>query len=305
MRTTKENPRNPTCIARVNQAIDYVIGNLSDNLRLENVARAADLSQFHFHRVFQAIVGTTLTDFVKRRRLEKALQLMAFTDERSLTKIALKVGFASSSDFSRCFKQHYSVPPSAFDIAAWRAANRAELITQLPTQTSSFHIAGPHEERNSDEFKVVIRDLPARSVAYIRVSNPYREDAVWKASQQIVAWAEGRSLADGKWLGYQWENPEITPLKDCHYYVAVEAEGIEAHGEIGRYDFPPMTVAQVEVRGDIELELRALQWLYGGWLASSGYVPDDLPCFEAWQGRPYGLGQTYFELDVQLPVRRA
>jgi AraC family transcriptional regulator len=65
-----------------------------------------------------------------------------------------------------------------------------------------------------------------------------------------------------------------------------------------------MVVAEVELRGGIDLELRALQWLYGTWLPRSGFVPDDHPCFEAWIGRPFAYGTDYFELHVQLPVRR-
>ena len=61
---------------------------------------------------------------------------------------------------------------------------------------------------------------------------------------------------------------------------------------------------QVEVRGGVELELRALQWLYGVWLPRSGYVPDDQPCFEAFIGRPFAHGMEHFELHAHLPVRR-
>jgi AraC family transcriptional regulator len=158
---------------------------------------------------------------------------------------------------------------------------------------------------NPDGFKVRIRDLPARTVAYIRVSDPYRVDAVPRATQRLLAWAERHNLADGQWLGYQWENPELVPLEQCLYHVAVEAERFTTSGEVGRFRFPPMVVAQVEIRGGINLELRALQWLYGSWLPRSGYVPDDHPGFEAWIGRPFAHGMEHFEIYAQLPVRRA
>lgn len=58
-------------------------------------------------------------------------------------------------------------------------------------------------------------------------------------------------------------------------------------GEVGRYRFPPMTVAEVAIRGGLDLELRALQWIYGFWLSRSGFVPDNQPAFEAWMGRPF------------------
>jgi AraC family transcriptional regulator len=57
------------------------------------------------------------------------------------------------------------------------------------------------------------------------------------------------------------------------------------------------------VRGSIELEQRALDWLFGSWLPRSGYLPADQPCFEAWIGRPFGHGYEHFELCVQLPVK--
>jgi AraC family transcriptional regulator len=65
----------PSCsyAERVNLAIDHVVRHLGEPLRLADVARAARLSPFHFHRVFQVLVGETLTEFVKRLRLERAL----------------------------------------------------------------------------------------------------------------------------------------------------------------------------------------------------------------------------------------
>ena len=79
----------------------------------------------------------------------------------------------------------------------------------------------------------------------------------------------------------------------------------EPAGDIGRFAFPPMRVAQAVVRGDIELEARAIDWLYKTWLPTSGYVPDDQPAFEAWIGRPFAHGNEHFEIACQLPIKLA
>lgn len=307
MRTrVKTRAATPTAyVERVNLAIDHVAGHLGEPLRLADVARAARLSPFHFHRVFQALVGETLAEFVKRLRLERALVTMAHAPRSSLTTIALQCGFSSSSDFSRCFKQRYGTAPSTFDVKGWREAHGSELQAMVGGPASRFHLSGSPATGNPDGFHVTIRDLPARTVAYIRVLDPYRGDAVASATRRLVTWAERHSLADGQWLGYQWDNPEISSLEDCQYHVAVEAERFVPRGEIGRFRFPPMVVAQVEVRGGLDLELRALQWLYGTWLPKSGYVPDDQPGFEAWIGGPFAHGTEHFELYAQLPVKRA
>jgi AraC family transcriptional regulator len=294
---TKRPATSASYVERVNRAIDHVVGHLREPIRLADLARAARLSPFHFHRVFQALVGETPADFVKRLRLDLALGLMARPRPPALTSIALSSGFSSSSDFTRSFKARFGVPPSAFDVHTWRSAHAGELETlvaaaKLPPRT------------NPDRFRVRLRDLAARTVAYIRVDRPYRGDTVFRATQRLMSWADHHGLGDGQWLGYQWDNPEITSLDECRYYIAVEADAFTPRGEIGRYRFPPMTVADVEMKGGIDLELRALQWLYGTWLPRSGYVPDDQPGFEAFVGRPFALGGEYFELNLQVPVRR-
>lgn len=307
MRTSKK-PRSATATAyieRINRAIDHIVDRLGEPLRLGDVARAARLSPFHFHRVFQALLGETPADFVKRLRLERALGMMAHARSESLTSIALACGFASSSDFSRCFKQRFGVPPSRFELDGWRAAHGDALAATIPGGFERPCLERLLPRSNPDQFRVRIRDLPARTVAYIRVSRPYEGDAVLKAIERLMAWAERLGYADSQWLGYQWDNPEITSLEDCRYYVAVVAEEFVPKGEIGRFEFPPMVVAEVEIRGDIHLELRALQWIYGSWLPRSGYVPDDQPGFEAWIGRPFAHGYETFAIRAQIPIRRA
>src|SRR5262249_32928434 len=159
-------------------------------VRLRDRGVSAMLSPFHFHRVFQALVGSTPADFVKRLRLEKALGLMWRDRSMSLTTIALGCGFSSSSDFSRCFRQRYGVPPSSFDIKAWREAHGAELDPILAHATSLPLIDRLPPRHNPDSFRVKIRELPSRTVAYIRVDKPYQGTGVIEAVQTLVAWAE-------------------------------------------------------------------------------------------------------------------
>jgi AraC family transcriptional regulator len=290
-------------VKRINRAIDYIVQNLDQPLKLEIIARAACFSPFHFHRIFRAMVGETLNQFIKRLRLERALWILSHQPARTLTEISLACGFSSQSDFSRSFKERYGVPPSGFDVDALRAQRREDLVEASFAPEARPRLREPGND-NPDGFSVQLKELPARTVAYIRVLDPYRPNVVARAARRLVAWAEQHHLADGRWLGYQWEDPEIVALKDCRYDVAVEVPDVKPSGEIGRFDFPPMLVAQVEVRGSLELELRALDWLIGAWLPNSGYVPTDQPFFEAWNGRPFQHGEEYFELFVEIPVEK-
>jgi AraC family transcriptional regulator len=292
-------------LARINRAIDLIVQDLAQPWSLEAVAAAAGVSPFHFHRVFKAAMGETLAQFVKRLRLERALYLMTHAPRRPLTEVALDCGFSSSSDFSRSFRQHFGQAPRRFDLAAFRETRRSEFDRLLAGDGAAPRPQLPEPGANPDGFEARLRELPARTVAYVRVFEPYREGAAQAAFECLLRWAEPRGLADGQWLGYMWDEPEIVALADCRYDVGLVVDAAVPEGEVGVFRFPPMRVAEVEVRGDILREVRALDWLYKTWLPHSGCVPADHPVFEAWIGRPFAHGNGHFELHCQLPVTTA
>ena len=281
-------------VARVNRAIDFVVQNPAERLDLEQLARVACFSSFHFHRIFKALVGETVAAFVKRARLQRAIRLMALRPDASLTEIALACGFASSSDFSRSFKQGYGVPPRAFDVSEFRDEKRDKITpgtARLP----------PGE--NPDGFQVSLRDHPSRFVAYVRVRDCFTPGVVRAAAERHIRWAEAHGCAQRQWLGYMWDDPQVVPMGQCRYDLGVEIpQPIRGGGEVGCIELPPMRVAQIEVRGDVDLEVRAIDWFYGTWLPSSRFVPDDQPTFEAFRGLPFAHGDAYFELDAEFPV---
>jgi AraC family transcriptional regulator len=287
-------------LERVNRAIDYITNHLSASLKLEDVARVAHFSPFHFHRIFRAIAGETVHDFVKRLRCERALYLIAHSDGRTLTEIALACGFGSSSDFSRSFRQHFGVAPRAFDVDALRRSRRDEMARAMSGQTRLEILPSG---ANPDNFVAHLRRLPARRVAYLRVFKPYEGGRAMAATAQLVTWARERGLAGGQWLGYQWDDPEIVPLDRCRYDIGVEIpESVRLDAGISETRFAPMTVAEIDIAGAVDLELRALDWLFTTWLPHSGFEPDDQPCFEAFNGEPFADGSGHYSLRVQLPV---
>ncbi|MFT7616853.1 MAG: AraC family transcriptional regulator [Planctomycetota bacterium] len=294
----------PDYVLRVNWAIDFILENLQAPLKLDDIAKVACFSPFHFHRVFKALLGETLSDFITRVRLERAIRIMSFDKNKSMTQVALTCGLGSSSNFSRVFKQQYGVPPSRFDIAGLREQRHEEINNSSSEFTDGLRLERLPPGENPDNFVIRMRELPERTVAYIRSLDPYRNGIVTGAVERLMFWAEARKLADGNWLGYMWDDPQIVAHKDCRYDVGLEVTDVTPEGEIGKLQFPAMLVAEVEMKGSIELEQRALDWLYGTWLPTSGYVPSAQPCFESWIGRPFAHGFEHFELNVQLPVER-
>jgi AraC family transcriptional regulator len=218
----------------------------------------------------------------------------------SLTEVALACGLTSSSDFSRSFRVRYGVSPRGLDVDRFRAQRRADMLGTLVPHERHRQARLPAGE-NPDGFRIRLRRVPARRVVHLRVLRPY-EGGVPGAAARLVAWAEARGLADGQWLGYQWEDPETVPLAQCRYDVGLEIpRDVTIDGDVSVVEFPAMVLAEIDVVGTVDQEVRALDWLYKTWLPTSGFVPDHQPCFEAWHGKPFADG-VEVRLRVQLAV---
>lgn len=121
MMDTQANDRNQKYlreeyVSRINSVIDYIEANIDTDLSLGNIATAANFSQFHFHRIFHAMVGETLSQFIQRIRLEKAATLLVNNPKKSITEIALECGFSGSAAFARAFRDAFHMTATE-----WRA----------------------------------------------------------------------------------------------------------------------------------------------------------------------------------------
>jgi AraC family transcriptional regulator len=84
---------------------------------LESTAKEAGLSPFHFLRLFARVLGVTPHQYLVRSRLRRAARLLA-DDARSITDVALDVGFGDLSNFVRTFRRAAGVSPRSFRRAA-------------------------------------------------------------------------------------------------------------------------------------------------------------------------------------------
>ncbi len=95
------------------KAIEYIKGNLSGDLSLNNVAACVSLSPVHFHNTFKVAVGKTLHEFVEEQRLKEAINLLV-TSNMTLSEIAYTCGFSSQSYFSFVFKRKMKTTPRKY-----------------------------------------------------------------------------------------------------------------------------------------------------------------------------------------------
>lgn len=89
----------------------FVEDHLSEPLLLDDLAREARLSPYHFARSFKASTGMAPHEFVTMRRMERAKALL-LTTRHSVPEVAYSVGHANLSHFRRLFRRHTGLRPS-------------------------------------------------------------------------------------------------------------------------------------------------------------------------------------------------
>ncbi len=95
------------------RAKDLADARYFEPLRVDDLARAAGLSRFHFSREFRRAFGESPHGYLLTRRLERAAALLRSTD-RTVAEICFAVGMQSVGSFTSSFTRTYGVSPTAY-----------------------------------------------------------------------------------------------------------------------------------------------------------------------------------------------
>lgn len=105
-----ENMLRPGSDESTEKAIAYINENLDKPLSVHSIAKSVGVSKSALYRSFHVQIGYPIGRYINKRRVEKATEMLADT-RLSIEEIALRVGFADGSYFSKTFKKEMGVPP--------------------------------------------------------------------------------------------------------------------------------------------------------------------------------------------------
>jgi AraC family transcriptional regulator len=111
-----EQSRNPLATlatATLARVIDYVDAHLQESITLDDLAREANLSKFHFARAFRGTVGITPHRYVTEMRMARAAELLV-GGRQTIPTVAAMCGYSSTARFTATFREHHGVTPGAY-----------------------------------------------------------------------------------------------------------------------------------------------------------------------------------------------
>lgn len=140
-------------LERLNEAMEYVEHRLDGHIDVAEAARIAMTSEYHLRRMFSALAGIPLSEYIRRRRLTVAgAEVLA--GDRTLLDVAVRYGYASGEAFARAFRAVHGVGPG-------EARRTGAALRSQPRMSFRLVVEGTSSMRyrivEKEEFRVVGR----------------------------------------------------------------------------------------------------------------------------------------------------
>ncbi len=97
----------------IEKAMEYITKFLHEDLELEKIAAHCLVSHFYLSHLFRKETGITVTAFIKKTRMDKAMELLKCTDY-SIADVAYRVGYQDPNYFSKSFRTYVGTTPTEF-----------------------------------------------------------------------------------------------------------------------------------------------------------------------------------------------
>ena len=271
---------------RVARIVAAIVANPMAEHRLEDLARLAHFSPFHFHRVYSAIAGETVATTIRRVRLALATRLLAQGDW-TITQVGLASGYLSPQAFTRAFREFAGQSPREF-----RQQMRAVILDTVPTPQRKDTVAPP---------PVRIIERSKQSVHALRHRGPF--STIPHTHRRLRTYAGARTVSS--WLGISCGDSDVPSKFSYRAALASPDEWPDADKEVEKFDIPAGLYAVHTLAGPYTRINAAVHALYGQWLPGSGYEPDDRPMLEHYLNSPREVAPAALRTDLLIPVRPA
>lgn len=287
---------------QIQRAIDYIEDHFDQDLDVDQIARVAAFSRWHFQIVFSSAVGETLKVYIRKRRLSQSL--LALKSEERILDIALSCGFESQESFSRAFKNQFGMTPGEFR----KKDHYESMILRKPKITMAYlnHL---YEGVNMEP---VIKEMPQFFVVgyaekFISILSPEKNNHIvipklWDLFLQQKDKIKLKSTDYDLGVCLPLGPDEKKHPDECLYMAgtAVTDQTNIPTGMIGR-EIPAGTYAVFTHKGALDQLDHTMNYIYGAWLPKSGKKLREAPDLELYDQR-FNPESSQSEFDIYIPI---
>ncbi|WP_242866415.1 AraC family transcriptional regulator [Clostridium ljungdahlii] len=286
-------------IKLLNNTLEYIENNLDMELNIEDISKVACSSRYHFQRMFYALTGVTVSQYIRNRRLTLAAEELASTDKKVID-VALKYGYESPEAFTKAFQRLHGISPSFLKKFNGKIKAFPKISFQISIKGECEMIYRIVEKEAFKVFGIGFMTTKVNDAAYREIPkfiSKIFEDGTHDRINEILGNPKG-TLLDG----FHYDFKEDGTRK---YMMGYEMPKTEISDEFTILEIPKLTWAVFEGHG-ITPDNLIIQdiWrrIYSEWFPSSGFEQVEGPCIEKnfWNGKK----QEEYKCEVWIPVKR-
>lgn len=281
----------------MNEAMNYIEENLTNEIDFKEVARRAFCSEYHFKRMFSFLAGIPLSEYIRRRRL--TLAAFELKDHQvKVIDIAMKYGYNSPDSFARAFQSLHGITPS-------EARNHGHLLKAYPRMTFQLTIKGGSEMNYRIEEKGAFRIVGMKKRVPIIFEGVHPEIAsMWKSLDGETI-DQLKKLSNVEPMGMisastNFSEGRMEEKGELDHYIGV-ATTKECPDHFAQLEVPASTWAVFQAIGPFPETMQEV-WgrIYFEWFPSSNYEPIEGPEI-LWNENPDVTSPT-FKSEIWIPV---
>ncbi|WP_299493036.1 GyrI-like domain-containing protein [uncultured Shewanella sp.] len=273
---------------KIQKVTEYIDENFDQDISIETLSQLVYLSQYHFHRLFTAINGLPLYQYLRWLKLKRSANQLLFSRDKSILDIALCAGFESHEAFSRAFKSVCGQTPSQFRKAAkWRYWESIPYSITL---------------KDSMMIKPIIDSFKGARLAVVK----HRGDSsdVPQSIEKLVRWTKLNHLGQpkaGEVFMIAYDDPKTTDPEHfrCDIGRVIPDDMLlTAEMEVSEQFLPSGRVAIAKHLGSHETIEQTVYAMYQNWLPSAQEKLADHPCVFCYQNYVTEVPESALETDI-------
>lgn len=283
----------------VTRVVTHLTANLDASADLPALADLANLSPYHFHRIFRGMVGETPLELLRRLRLERAAHELRTTDT-PITQLAFRAGFETHEAFTRAFRVAFGDAPSAY---RQHTRGRPILAARNGVHFDSLHTFIPLTPGGS-LVDIHLDTLPPLRLATVEHRGPFNQIGAAFERLSAIAGAAGLfAQPTVMMLATYDEDPEGKPAEELRSRAGITIadgmpmpEGLEEQQISGGRYACHTHIGSFRGLGD------AWQRFMGDALPSSGYVVRPGAALEIYRSDMRTTPEAEYRTDLLVPI---
>lgn len=203
----------------VQRAIDYIEEHLGEELDLSSISEEANISIAQLYRVFYALTGHPVKDYIRKRRMSVAANHLR-NSKRTVEELAWDSGFESYHSFAKVFKKIVGLTPAAY--------RNAEIFFSFESICLYEQVSYKEDKEQTELFPdvKVIRFMPDKMYAYLHISKHEEgmENEAFRIIFEKLIASEARRYSKVRIFGYNVDLPEENGKTRYGYQVLIASE---------------------------------------------------------------------------------